>query len=49
VSANAIAAYLASYDVTVTHNGPEALARASQCEAPDRRPVNDGLKDRALG
>src|SRR4051794_30611367 len=25
-----IAACLASYDVTVTHNGPEALARASQ-------------------
>ena len=27
---NLIAACLASYDVTVTHNGPEALARASQ-------------------
>ena len=25
-----IAACLASYDVTLTHNGPEALARASQ-------------------
>jgi len=27
---NLIAACLASYDVTVAHNGPEALARASQ-------------------
>ena len=27
---NVIAACLTSYDVTVTHNGPEALARASQ-------------------
>ena len=30
-----IAACLASYDVTVTHNGPEALARASQLSACD--------------
>jgi two-component system, cell cycle sensor histidine kinase and response regulator CckA len=32
---NVIAACLASYDVTVTHNGPEALARASQLSACD--------------
>jgi CheY-like chemotaxis protein len=30
-----IAACLTSYDVTVTHNGPEALARASQLPACD--------------
>lgn len=32
---NVIAACLASYDVTVTHNGPEALARASQLSECD--------------
>jgi CheY-like chemotaxis protein len=32
---NVIAACLTSYDVTVTHNGPEALARASQLPACD--------------
>jgi two-component system, cell cycle sensor histidine kinase and response regulator CckA len=32
---NVIAACLASYDVTVTHNGPEALARASQLSGCD--------------
>lgn len=32
---NVIAACLASYDVTLTHNGPEALARASQLSGCD--------------
>jgi|SRR5438093_11118282 len=32
---NVIAACLTAYDVTITHNGPEALARASQLSACD--------------
>jgi CheY-like chemotaxis protein len=32
---NVIAACLTAYDVTVTHNGPEALARASQLSKCD--------------
>jgi CheY-like chemotaxis protein len=45
---NVIAACLTSYDVTVTHNGPEALARASQLPACDLL-ITDYLMPSILG